>query len=100
WWLTARFMRPRLKGNVGVRVAKWKAFRRFLKRFSTLPDAPALAVVIWEKYMVEAVALGVAKRVEKQVHALVAEEDLPSPWPGAPPGQGGYRWLNTFQTAP
>jgi uncharacterized membrane protein len=98
WFLAARFMPPRLPKKLRDRIAKWKAFRRFLKAFSSLPEAPALAVIIWEKYMVYATALGVAKQVEKQVRALVADEDLPSPWPGAPPGQGGYFWLHTFQT--
>jgi uncharacterized membrane protein YgcG len=78
------------------RIARWKAFRRFLKRFSSLPDAPALAVIIWERYLVYATALGVADRVEKQVKALIPPQELPSPWPGAPGGVASIAWVSTF----
>jgi hypothetical protein len=78
------------------RIARWKAFRRFLKRFSSLPDAPALAVIIWERYLVYATALGVADRVEKQVKALIPPQELPSPWPGAPGGAASIAWVGTF----
>ncbi|MFN2543265.1 MAG: DUF2207 domain-containing protein [Actinomycetota bacterium] len=98
WFLAIRFMPPRLSEELRERLAKWKSFRRFLKDFSSLPNAPALAVIIWENYMVEAVALGVANKVEKQVRALVATEELPAPWPGAPPGQGGYMWNRSLLT--
>jgi uncharacterized membrane protein len=86
WAVAVIAIRPRLKPELRERMARWRAFRRFLKRFSSLPDAPALALIIWERYLVYATALGVAKRVEKQVKALVPLEELPAPFPGAPPG--------------
>jgi len=79
-------------------VARWKAFRRFLRRFSSLPDAPAMAVVIWERYLAYAVALGVADQVEKQVKALVPAEELPSPWAEAPAGSLGLAWFHHVST--
>jgi hypothetical protein len=62
------------------RMQRWAAFRRYLKRFSSLPNAPTAAVVIWEHYLSLATALGVADRVEKQVRALVPAQNLIAPW--------------------
>ena len=72
-----------------TRVKRLEAFRTYLKDFSDLPNAPALAVVIWEQYLEWAVALGVANEVEKQVKALVPVESLRSPIRGAPTGLAG-----------
>jgi uncharacterized membrane protein YgcG len=96
WIASAIAIRSRLKPELRERMARWRAFRRFLKKFSSLPDAPAMAVIIWERYLVYATALGVAKTVEKQVKALVPPEELPPPFPGAPPGMGGYQWNAVF----
>jgi uncharacterized membrane protein len=71
-------------------VARWAAFRRFLKEFSSFDDAPALAVIVWERFLVYAVALDVADRVEKQVRELLPPEAIPEPWPGAPRGIEGF----------
>jgi uncharacterized membrane protein YgcG len=87
-------MERRVTPEYRERVARWKAFRRFLRRFSSLPDAPAMAVVIWERYLAYAVALGVADQVEKQVKALVPEEELPSPWANGPAGTQGLAWFH------
>ena len=64
------------------RMQRWHAFRRYLKDFSSLPDAPTAAIVIWEQYLAFAVALGVADRVEKQVRTIVPPQSLRSPWAG------------------
>ncbi|MFL5736973.1 MAG: DUF2207 family protein [Actinomycetota bacterium] len=96
WIASAIAIRSRLKPELRERMARWRAFRRFLKKFSSLPDAPAMAVIIWERYLVYATALGIAKTVEKQVKALVPPEELPAPFPGAPPGMGGYQWNAVF----
>jgi uncharacterized membrane protein len=53
-----------------------------------------MAVVIWERYLAYAVALGVADQVEKQVKALVPEEELPSPWANGPAGTQGLAWFH------
>jgi predicted membrane protein DUF2207 len=82
-----------------TRVKRLEAFRRYLKDFSDLPNAPALAVVIWEQYLEWAVALGVADEVEKQVRALVPVESLRSPVPGGPTGLAGVNAFHTFQAA-
>ena len=93
-------IRPRIGEQGRERIAKWRAFRRFLTGFSSLPEAPTLAVVIWEQYLVYAVALGVADEVEKQVKALIPPEELPSPWRGAPSGMNGIAYVHSFNTVP
>ncbi|MGE5460078.1 MAG: DUF2207 domain-containing protein, partial [Solirubrobacterales bacterium] len=81
WWLVPaavvclmpalRAIPARVDRPLRERVAKLAAFRRYLLHFSDLPNAPALAVVIWDEYLEWAVALGVAGQVEKQVRALI-----------------------------
>jgi uncharacterized membrane protein len=90
-----RLIPARLDPPTRERVAKLAAFRRFLRRFSDLPNAPALAIVIWERYLEFATALGVAREVEKQVKALVPVESLPSPFPGAPSDGAGLSLWDT-----
>jgi uncharacterized membrane protein YgcG len=93
-WVAGLFMPARLPESLRQRVARWAAFRRFLKEFSTFEDAPALAVVVWERYLVYAVALDVAGRVEKQVREILPPEDVPEPWPGAPRGVDGFSYYH------
>ena len=93
-------IKPRIDGPGRERMAKWRAFRRFLTEFSSLPEAPTLAVVIWEQYLVYATALGVADEVEKQVKALIPPEELPSPWKGAPSGLHAMSYVHSFNTVP
>jgi len=98
WLVAARLMPARLPAQLRERVARWAAFRRFLKEFSTFEDAPALAVVIWERYLVYAVALDVADRVEKQVREIIPPEEIPEPWPGAPRGATGYTYYRSWSS--
>jgi uncharacterized membrane protein len=49
---------------------RWQAFRRYLTDFSQLDRYPAPAVVLWEHYLVYAIALGVAARVIEQFKEL------------------------------
>jgi len=103
WWLVPaavvclvpalKAIPARVDRPLRERIAKLTAFRRYLQHFSDLPNAPALAVVIWEQYLEWAVALGVADEVEKQVRALIPVEQLRSPVPGGPTGLQG---LNVF----
>jgi uncharacterized membrane protein YgcG len=89
---------PKLDPEFRARMAPWRAFRRYLKEFSSLPDAPALAVVIWERYLEYATALGVAKEVAKQVGTLVPADRLAPPWPGAPQGLNAVVWVSSLHT--
>ncbi len=106
WWLlpvcllalvfALRAIPARVDPPLRERAAKLTAFRRFLKRFSDLPNAPAMAVVIWEQYLEWAVALDVADEVEKQVKALIPAEQLRSPIPGGPSGLQGIQMLRSL----
>jgi uncharacterized membrane protein YgcG len=100
WLAASRIMPAHLPKGMRERVARWTAFRRFLKEFSTFEDAPALAVVVWERYLVYAVALGVADRVEKQVREILPPEDIPEPWPGAPAGTDGIWYQHSMTHGP
>ena len=82
-----------------TRVKRLEAFRTYVADFSDLPNAPALALVIWKQYLEWAVALGVASEVEKQVKALVPVESLRSPIRGAPTGLAGLTAWQHFQSA-
>lgn len=44
-------------------LARWQAFRRHLVEVSSVSDAPPHSAVVWEKYLVYGVSLGVARRV-------------------------------------
>jgi hypothetical protein len=55
------------------RYHEWLAVRRFLRDFSELADAPAGHLVLWERYLVYAVALGVADELGRAL-ALRAPE--------------------------
>jgi uncharacterized membrane protein YgcG len=109
WWLVPvslvalvaalRKIHAKLGVEDRTRVKRLEAFRRYLKDFSDLPNAPALAVVIWERYLAWAVALDVADEVEKQVAALVPVENLRSPIPGGPSGLAGLNAWRSFQAA-
>ena len=109
WWLvpvsvvSLMIALIRIHAKLGVedrtRVKRLEAFRTYLKDFSDLPNAPALAVVIWEQYLAWAVALDVADEVEKQVKTLVPVESLRSPIPGGPTGIAGINAWRSFQAA-
>lgn len=93
-------IRPRIGPLDREWIARWRAFRRFLAEFSSLPEAPAVAVTIWERYLVYATALGVADEVEQQVKTLIPAEELPSPWKGAPSGTNSLAFVHSFNTVP
>ncbi|MGE5460786.1 MAG: DUF2207 family protein, partial [Solirubrobacterales bacterium] len=109
WWLVPaavvclmpalRAIPARVDRPLRERIAKLAAFRRYLLHFSDLPNAPALAVVIWDEYLEWAVALGVAGQVEKQVRALIPVEQLRSPIPGGPSGLQGVNALHAMYVA-
>jgi len=93
--LALRAIPARVDPALRERVQRLAAFRRFLRRFSDLPNAPAMAVVIWEQYLEFATALDVADEVEKQVTALVPVAELRAPWPGGPTGAAGISSWHT-----
>jgi uncharacterized membrane protein len=67
----------RRRSKSGVEQFKmWKAFRKFLRHFSSLDKADLPAVTMWEHYLVYAITLGVAKEVISQLKLVFREEDF------------------------
>lgn len=56
------------------RLAEWEAFERFLRDFSQLEEAPVGHLVLWERYLVYAVALGVTAAVARALAAKIPAE--------------------------
>ncbi|HEX6207855.1 MAG TPA: DUF2207 domain-containing protein [Actinomycetota bacterium] len=100
WLILSPFLRPYPSQTMRDRIARWRAFRRFLRTFSTLEDAPTLAVIVWERYLVYAVALGVADRVETQVRGLIPEDRIAELAPESVP-RSWHHWSDrvTHQSA-
>lgn len=48
-------------------VALWQAFERFLKEFTLMDEKELPELVMWEEYLVYAVALGIGEKVLKQL---------------------------------
>ncbi|MBK9179054.1 MAG: DUF2207 domain-containing protein [Acidimicrobiales bacterium] len=55
------------------RAAQWGAFRRFVKDFSRLDESPAGDLVLYERYLVYAVALGVSDDLMRGLALRVPE---------------------------
>lgn len=62
---------------------RWQSFSRFLSDYSLLSERPPQSVILWEKYLIYATALGVAqetiKNLEKLVPREVFERESPHP---------------------
>lgn len=54
--------------------AMWKAFKKFLQDFSKLDERDYKSIAIWEHYLVYATALGIAKKVIKQLKLVFPTE--------------------------
>ncbi|MEN3187351.1 MAG: DUF2207 domain-containing protein [Atribacterota bacterium] len=53
---------------------RWQSFARFLSDYSLLSERPPQSVIIWEKYLIYATALGIAQEVMKNLEKLVPRE--------------------------
>ena len=53
--------------------SKWKAFEKFLKDFGRFNEKELPEIVLWEKYLVYATALGCAKQVQKSMSIKLKE---------------------------
>jgi uncharacterized membrane protein len=56
--------------------AKWQNFRKYIKDFSLIKEYPPESIAIWNKYLVYATALGVAKEVRKAMEEFVPKDQL------------------------
>ena len=67
------FSKRTKKGNEDY--LKWSAFKRFLLDFSILPKRELPEIRIWERYMVYATVLGVARKVSASMNVRINEMD-------------------------
>ncbi|PKL71960.1 MAG: DUF2207 domain-containing protein [Methanobacteriales archaeon HGW-Methanobacteriales-2] len=56
--------------------AKWEAFKKYLQDFSLIKEYPPESVVVWNKYLVYATALGVADKVRKSMSLTLPKDQL------------------------
>ena len=78
------------------RLAEWKAFEHFLRDFSQLEEAPVASMVIWERYLVYAVALGVTAEVARALEAHIPRAPDGSMQPGFAPWFIGYHGVGAL----
>lgn len=51
-------------------VCKWISFKKYLEDYSMLSEQESSAIVIWEKYLIYAIALGINKKIIKKYAKL------------------------------
>jgi len=54
--------------------AMWKSFKKFLQDFSKLDERDYKSIAIWEHYLIYATALGISKKVIKQLKIVFPTE--------------------------
>ena len=82
------------------RFVEWKGVANYLRDFSQLADAPVGHLVLWERYLVYAAALGVSEQLAQGLAARIPAEEQASfaPWyVGMHPG-AGYSSIGDFST--
>lgn len=94
--VAVRLMPYRVPGAFRDRLARWASFRRFLVSHADMDDAPALAVTIWEQYLVYASAMQAAEEVQDQVRLVLPMTQLMIPWLAAPSGAAVTAWVQTL----
>lgn len=69
---TLIFRRFFIKMNVNTKLhyLKWKALKKYLKHFSDFNNKEIMDIRLWEKYLVYAIPLKVAKNVEKNMQIV------------------------------
>jgi len=96
--LAFRKVRTKRTKKGAVEAERWMAFRRYLKDFSRLEEAPAISLPLWEQFLVYGISLGVAEEVLEQarLHAPVELEQTSSLFWYGHHGYGGGPTQNAF----
>ena len=55
---------------------KWNALKKFMLDFSSMDEKELPEVVLWEKYLVYATALGIGKKVSKVLKLKIEQENI------------------------
>ena len=104
WAVVALALTPLLRQRTVAgqrRFHEWLGVRRYLHDFSQLADAPVGHLVLWERYLVYAVALGVSEELAAGLALrLPAEQSAQlAPWyVGAHPGIPSFGSIGGFST--
>ncbi len=105
-WITKLIRRRRRTPEGQLEAQRWEAFRRYLADFPRLRDVPAASLDLWERYLVYAIALGLAPRVVAGAEVYRLEELSRSPifWLGlqdaGPDGQADVYSRLATEVAP
>ena len=81
------------------RYLQWKGVQKYLHDFSQLADAPVGHLVLWERYLVYAAALGVSEELAQGLAARIPPEEQTTfaPWyVGYHPGAGSFSGIGDF----
>ncbi len=68
-----RDMRRRWTPEAATEAARWAAFRRYLRDFPRLQEAPPASVALWERLLVYGIAFGLAERVLEAAQIVAPE---------------------------
>lgn len=86
-WLYTLRLKTKLQNKIAVLTqkgsdekAQWKGLERYLKNYSLLKDKEVPDLVIWEKYLVYATALGIADKVVEQMKAAYPQVFIKERW--------------------
>lgn len=60
----------KMDANTKLHYLKWKALKKYLKHFSDFNNKEIMDIKLWEKYLVYAIPLNVAKNVEKNMQIV------------------------------
>ncbi len=85
WGAVQLFLTPLLRQRSPAgqnRYHQWLGVQRYLRDFSQLADAPAGHLILWEQYLVYAVALEVSEQLAAGLAAKLPPEEQPTfaPW--------------------
>ncbi len=82
------------------RFSEWKGVAKYLHDFSQLADAPVGHLILWERYLVYAAALGVSEELAQGLAARIPPDEQANfaPWyVGMHPG-AGYSSIGNFSS--
>ena len=72
--LSFRRVRTRRTEKGAGEAARWAAFRRYLKDFSRLEEAPSISLALWDSFLVYGITFGVAEQVLEQARLHAPQE--------------------------
>ncbi len=81
------------------RFLEWQGVRNYLRDFSQLADAPVGHLILWERYLVYATALGVSEQLAQGLAARIPPEEQAqfAPWYiGHTPGSASFGSIGDF----